>query len=542
MHAPPTLSRISSRREFASSPQSTPRALLLAEPEGGGPPLQDEQDDAGSKRKGLASRSLTLAQLLHSLLPFSPASPGGLPRAASMSSFAGAAAPPLPAEGAGAAASAAASSGAGAAAPAAAAAAAAGGGGGGGLRPLQAALLRRASWACARLPCALALLILLVTAVTWEVAPARRGHDPALPTHIPALVIPTSPGRGPSLLATLRSLESRVEVLLLCNSAPQVPELQCVLEEVALLAAQGELNIGRVRVVTPRAPSPVYGVAECWNAGVDAALADEALRAPWVLVMNDDVGLPQGALGAAVEETWRTHQRHSLLLAHEGLPGAGYAFSAFVLTRAGRAALGSFDENFFPAYYEVRARAGGIAPARARAAAAAAPRPAAPSPPSQPPPSHPPPPLHPHANRRGQDCDYFRRAQLLGMPWRRLPQLRILHPIHKYLPRLPAPSARQAACVAAAAAAAPPAAAAAAQGVQSAVGAMLQRARSATAWRDFAHSDRYYYQKKWGGALNKCGQGDFATPFNNPLHTLAFWEPDAAMRRATLAGTALEAL
>jgi hypothetical protein len=258
-------------------------------------------------------------------------------------------------------------------------------------------------------------------------------------------------------------------------------------------------------------------VAECWNAGVDAALADEALRAPWVLVMNDDVGMPQGALGAAVEETWRTHQRHSLLLAHEGLPGAGYAFSAFVLTRAGRAALGSFDENFFPAYYEVRARGGRAAVRRAPARAAGPP----PTPP--PPPPHPPPPPRPPP------------------PWRRLPQLRILHPIHKYLPRLPAPSARQAACVAAAAAAAPPGAAAAAAGVQSAVGAMLLRARSATAWRDFAHSDRYYYQKKWGGALNKCGQGDYATPFNNPLHTLAFWEPDAAMRRATLAGTALEA-
>ena len=47
-----------------------------------------------------------------------------------------------------------------------------------------------------------------------------------------------------------------------------------------------------------------------------------------------------------------------------------------------------------------------------------------------------------------QDCDYFRRAQLLGMPWRRLPQLHILHPIQKYLPRPPALSARVAACAA----------------------------------------------------------------------------------------------
>ncbi len=135
-----------------------------------------------------------------------------------------------------------------------------------------------------------------------------------------------------------------------------------------------------------------------------------------------------------------------------------------------------------------------------------------------------------------QDCDYFRRAQLLGMPWRRLPQLHILHPIQKYLPRLPALGARVAACLASA----PPSEAARAAAVQGAVGAMLKRARSPTAWRDFAHSDRYYYARKWGGALNKCGEGAFPTPFNNPQHSLSFWEPEPAMRRATLAGTALE--
>ena len=68
---------------------------------------------------------------------------------------------------------------------------------------------------------------------------------------------------------------------------------------------------------------------------------------------------------------------------------------------------------------------------------------------------------------------------------------------------------------------------------------MLKRARSATAWRDFAHSDRHYYQRKWGGALNKCGGGAFATPYNDAANPLSYWRKDAAMREATLAGTAL---
>ena len=344
MHPPPTLSRISSRRDFASSPQSTPRA---SHGEGDTALALGDADDDG-KRKGLSSRALTFSQLWLSLLPFSPASPG-LPRISSLGSFSAPAASAA-AAGAGAAPGAClAPPSAGGAPPSASCSSGAGAGAGGWPRALPSL-----PFLYTRLPCALALLVFLVTLASWEVAPARHTLDPALPAHIPVLAIPTSPGRGPSLLATLHSLESRVEVLLLCNSAPLVPELQCVLDEVALLAEAGELNIGRVRAITPpRAPGPVYGVAECWNAMVDLAFED--LGAPWVLVMNDDVGLPAGALGAAVEETWRTHQRHSLLLAHEGLPGVGYAFSAFVLTRAGRAALGSFDENFFPAYYEVSA-------------------------------------------------------------------------------------------------------------------------------------------------------------------------------------------
>jgi hypothetical protein len=70
---------------------------------------------------------------------------------------------------------------------------------------------------------------------------------------------------------------------------------------------------------------------------------------------------------------------------------------------------------------------------------------------------------------------------------------------------------------------------------------MLKRARSPTAWRDFEGSDRYYYARKWGGGLNRCGEGAFAAPFNRPENTLDVWAFDAAMRAATVKGTALEA-
>lgn len=208
------------------------------------------------------------------------------------------------------------------------------------------------------IPGVLALLVLLVACGAWGWDHLRRPtHSDFFPTTIPILAIPTSPGRGPSLLATLHSLEVPVDLLLLCNSAPGVPELGCILEEVKALADSGGLPaIHRVKVVQPvgiKGRGPVYGVAECWNALAEEAFVAQA--APWAMIANDDVGFVAGALAVSVEEVWRRHSGHSLLLANEGLPGVGYAFSAFVLTRGGYRALGKFDENFFPAYYEVRA-------------------------------------------------------------------------------------------------------------------------------------------------------------------------------------------
>ena len=222
------------------------------------------------------------------------------------------------------------------------------------LRPLLA-LLRAV---CT--PSALALLVLALAAPSWwgsierlpKPAPSARG--------IPVLAIPMSARRGATLLSTLSALDVRVDTLLLCDSAPGAPELECVAGEVAARVARGELPVGEVRVVRPAAglnggsAGPVYGVSECWNALARGAFGMEEARAPWMLLMNDDVGFSEGTLGLSVAAAWEAYKGRSLLLANDALPGVGYAFSAYVLTREGYAALGPFDENFYPAYYEVR--------------------------------------------------------------------------------------------------------------------------------------------------------------------------------------------
>jgi hypothetical protein len=140
------------------------------------------------------------------------------------------------------------------------------------------------------------------------------------------------------------------------------------------------------------------------------------------------------------------------------------------------------------------------------------------------------------------------------MPWRRLPQLRILHPIHKYLPTLPQPSAEYQECVARGGGkkgggvgdvmeggVGGGTGAAIGAAIAGAVASMLDRARSPTAWKAFPYSDRHYYERKWGGGLGKvCGSGEFPTPFNDPRNTLDVWRYDREMREATVKGTALE--
>ena len=208
-------------------------------------------------------------------------------------------------------------------------------------------------------PHLLTLVLLVLTSLSWLHSSGRTPQpNPALyPRHIPVLAIPMSVTRGATLLSALAALDAPVDTLLLCDSAPGVPELGCVAGEVEDMVANGTLPVKRVRVVTPSgggAPGPVYGVSECWNALARDAFQGGGEETPWMVVMNDDVGFSWGTLRRAVAAAWEGYKGKSLLLANDGLPGVGYAFSAFVLTREGYRSLGAFDENFFPAYFEVR--------------------------------------------------------------------------------------------------------------------------------------------------------------------------------------------
>ncbi len=125
-----------------------------------------------------------------------------------------------------------------------------------------------------------------------------------------------------------------------------------------------------------------------------------------------------------------------------------------------------------------------------------------------------------------------------SLPWVRIPWLKLLHPIHEFLPARPVLSAHVVDCIAAAEPARQHFAAAVVGGAKQ----MLDRARSPTAWAAFPHSDRHYYAKKWGGALNQCGRGVFSAPFARAGAPLGEWVHDPVMRRETVKGTALEVL
>ncbi len=374
------------------------------------------------------------------------------------------------------------------------------------------------------------LQLCLLAVLSWLYSRERSLHAPrgsGWPRHVPAVAYPIIAGRGELLLASVLSLGARVDRLLICDNSGGAPDVACALQELRALMAAGQLPVQSLQVLTPSgaAAGAVYGVSECWNAMAAAAFGAEgagegagagagarvgagagtgvgtgaagllsttasaaqaaaaAAAAPWMLLLNEDVGFAEGALEQAAEDIWALHASHSLLLSHSNMPGFsnGNAFSAFVVTRAGYGALGSFDENFYPAYYE--------------------------------------------------DCDYIRRARLLALPWRTVASLQVFHPVQKKVVLEPVPASYQA-CLAAALAK---------EGSAALLQRVKQRSEAMTASLKLLHysswdwpSDRDYYRRKWGGAPDDCGTGDFSTPFNDPLRPVSAWQLEPAMRAALL--------
>ena len=151
-----------------------------------------------------------------------------------------------------------------------------------------------------------------------------------------------------------------VERLLVCDTAPDLYyEPSCLIGEMRQLAAAWLLPVGHIVEVKPPpwAPGPVFGEADCGNALAQAAFEDDVAgsgaAAPWALFLNDGtLWFESGTLQSAVGEIRRAPSSASLFIAADADPAVpGAAFGAFVLTSEGYASLGSFDENYFPAYW-----------------------------------------------------------------------------------------------------------------------------------------------------------------------------------------------
>lgn len=129
----------------------------------------------------------------------------------------------------------------------------------------------------------------------------------------------------------------------------------------------------------------------------------------------------------------------------------------------------------------------------------------------------------------------MRRVQLLGMPWKHLRQLKMLHPIQFHVPTpelgdvFHACMARRADEVEAG------------EVLVAAQRAALQRYHYGD-WDTWPHSDRAYYRNKWGTSLlwkETCLAGDKATPYGDVRRPLSFWAWNQTMRDAIMAATGL---
>ena len=367
------------------------------------------------------------------------------------------------------------------------------------------------------IPVLAALLVTVASCLSWLRNPLSQSAESG-PAKIPAVGYPVMRGRGATLLSSALSLTG-VEIgeLIVCDNSGGAPDVQCALEALASYIDGGsseQVLDQRLRVQSltvlrpqPRPGSPMLGVSECWNALADAAFEPprEALNGdapgdmqvsagsgqhPWLLLLNDDVGFPPGVLEAAARETWSLHLTHSLLLSTSALPGEGNSFSAFALTRAGFGALGRFDENFWPAYYE--------------------------------------------------DCDYLQRAVRSPLPWRRSRTWPIVHPVE------PADSdARLNACMSRLSPRARFNATRELDSFREMLGNTRLRVQD-NPNRDAPNGNSAYFRRKWGrecdevhppaGRLSSGASRWFASPFNDREYSLAQWRFDATRRDNIFAG------
>lgn len=92
------------------------------------------------------------------------------------------------------------------------------------------------------------------------------------------------------------------------------------------------------------------GCAPGWNRALDYMLYHEDVE--WCLLFNTDVYVPPGALDTLAKEVWAEYDQDPQFCRGFFNVTAGPDAVVFAFTRHGLQALGRFDENIYPAYYE----------------------------------------------------------------------------------------------------------------------------------------------------------------------------------------------
>lgn len=95
----------------------------------------------------------------------------------------------------------------------------------------------------------------------------------------------------------------------------------------------------------------MLGCAPGWNKALDYMMHHEDVE--WCLIFNTDIYVPPGSLDVLAEEIWEEYDRDPGFCRGFFNVTAGPDAVVFAFTRRGMQMLGKFDENIYPAYYEV---------------------------------------------------------------------------------------------------------------------------------------------------------------------------------------------
>jgi len=239
---------------------------------------------------------------------------------------------------------------------------------------------------------------------------------------IPVMIIPTY-NRADLLARLIASIDYPIENLVIIDNSPNHKQRDAIDDALFL---KGHAWRGYVESVH-RIEHPNAGVGGSWNEGIKLFPAD------WWLLVNDDIQFAP----SVVEHAGDLQKMHDFAAIQDlGCAYGNHGASFWAVTQLGIETVGLFDENLFPAYLE--------------------------------------------------DCDWARRADLLGVKRGNCPDINSVHGDNKLT----------GSCT-----------------INSDLTVQANNVRT--------HGGNFsYYRAKWGG---NNGQEVFKTPFNDPHCPLWAW-------------------